>query len=228
MKRLLLAAVAACGLAVPAVAADPKDERFDKTVREDIFAGLNGDKEALARGMKLCEEALKKDPKHAEALVWHGAGLTMEARIAFADKDFKKGLPLWQKALAELDEAVKLSPDSYGTRVPRALIYVAASRAVPDEKQKKDLADKAWDDLQWLLKQHKDDFAEISSHRRGELLFGLAEMSRRRGEEKEATEFLKKIVELEKDGKYGKEATAWLKDTKKMEHNCIGCHTGKK
>lgn len=32
-----------------------KEERFDLLVREDLFAGFGGDKEALARGMKICD-----------------------------------------------------------------------------------------------------------------------------------------------------------------------------
>src|SRR5262245_15120454 len=42
-------------------------ERFDYLVREDYFAGLAGDQAALERAIKVCEEALAKNPKHAEA-----------------------------------------------------------------------------------------------------------------------------------------------------------------
>ncbi len=48
-------------------------ERFDYKVREDLFAGFSGDNEALQRGLKVCEETLVDNPRHAEALVWRGA-----------------------------------------------------------------------------------------------------------------------------------------------------------
>src|SRR5262245_52294786 len=44
--------------------------RFDYLVREHFFAGFAGDQSALERGMKICEEALSANPKHAEAMVW--------------------------------------------------------------------------------------------------------------------------------------------------------------
>src|ERR1051326_6901329 len=49
--------------------------RFDFLVREDFFAGMAGNREAFNRAMKVCEDALAKNPKHAEAMVWHGSGL---------------------------------------------------------------------------------------------------------------------------------------------------------
>ena len=52
----------------------PEVERFDKLVREDLFAGFGGDEAALARGLGQCEATLARDPKHAEALVWRGRG----------------------------------------------------------------------------------------------------------------------------------------------------------
>src|ERR1044071_4117912 len=51
----------------------PRYERFDLKIREDFFAGLRGDRERLANGMKLAEATIKKNPKHAEALSWHGS-----------------------------------------------------------------------------------------------------------------------------------------------------------
>src|SRR5579885_864790 len=62
-------------------------ERFDLLVREDFFAGMWGDKARLNRGMKYCEDMLAKNPKHAEALVWHGGGLLTRASIAYKAGD---------------------------------------------------------------------------------------------------------------------------------------------
>src|SRR5262245_20290847 len=67
-------------LATAGTQADPT-QRFDYLVREDYFAGLAGDQAALERAIKTCEEALAKNPKHAEALVWHGSGLMLRSRF---------------------------------------------------------------------------------------------------------------------------------------------------
>ena len=50
-------------------------QRFDYLVRADFFAGAAGDEARLARAMELCERTLADNPKHPEAMVWHGAGL---------------------------------------------------------------------------------------------------------------------------------------------------------
>src|ERR1700730_8741854 len=85
-------------------------ERFDKVVRGDFFAGFAGDKAALDRGMKACEEKLAENPKHAEAMVWHGSGLVFLAGQAFQKGDFGTGGPLWDKGMKEMDGAALLEP----------------------------------------------------------------------------------------------------------------------
>lgn len=220
----LLGAVA-LGLACTAVTAeDAKPDRFDHVVREDIFAGFNGDKERRDRGLKACEEALAKNPKNAEAMVWHGAALMQVAVEHFQKGDQKTGVGVWLKAIGEMDAAVKLAPDSYGVRIPRGAVYVNAGRNVPNEGQRKALLGKAREDLEYMLGKHTDDLEEISAHRRGELLMGLAELARRAGDEKKATEYLERVVKTDKANKYGERAAAWLKDPKQMTHTCIGCH----
>src|SRR5215467_9769056 len=62
------------------------DERFDMKVRADFFSGFAGDRDAFNRAMKVCDETLAKNPKHAEALVWHGSGL-----LFISGDDFRKG-----------------------------------------------------------------------------------------------------------------------------------------
>ena len=48
-------------------------QRFDYLVRADFFAGAAGDEARLAHVLDVCEQALEKNPNHAEARVWHGA-----------------------------------------------------------------------------------------------------------------------------------------------------------
>jgi hypothetical protein len=61
----------------------PAQDRFDFKVRNYFFAGFAGDAASLEKGMKICEDSLAADPKNAQALVWHGAGLFYESGQAF-------------------------------------------------------------------------------------------------------------------------------------------------
>src|SRR5260370_42395567 len=49
-------------------------QRFDFKVREDMFAGMDGDPAAFDRAMKLIADTLAAAPDHAQALVWRGDG----------------------------------------------------------------------------------------------------------------------------------------------------------
>ena len=88
-----------------------KSERFDLSVREDFFSGFAGDMKALARGMMKCEQALAKDPQNAEALVWHGSGLSYDAKRAFMAGDVEKGRKIQAQAEKEMNDAVAMRPD---------------------------------------------------------------------------------------------------------------------
>ncbi len=88
-------------LALPATQdAASRPQRFDYLVRGDFFAGIAGDDRRLARAIALCEDTLAKDPAHAEALVWHGAGLLVRAGQAFRNGDSSVGAPLFERAIA--------------------------------------------------------------------------------------------------------------------------------
>src|SRR5581483_738827 len=87
-------------------------ERFDLIVRNDFFAGFQGDHEALARGMAKAEEALAANPKFPEAMVWHGSGTFYLSGEAARNRDFPKAAELYQKGMAEMAAAVALAPDS--------------------------------------------------------------------------------------------------------------------
>src|SRR3954447_12577072 len=76
-------------------------ERFDTAVRTDFFAGFAGDSARLQKGMEACEQALAKNPGHAEALVWRGSGLFFQAGQAFAAGDMARGGELSGRGLAE-------------------------------------------------------------------------------------------------------------------------------
>lgn len=128
MSRSLFALVilllTACGpspapqsMSSTASAADDRP-RFDVLVRDDFFAGIRGDLAALDRAIALCEKTLASDPRHAEAMVWHGAALVAKSALAFRKGDTETGRSLWIRGTAEMDRAVSLEPENVGTLVP--------------------------------------------------------------------------------------------------------------
>ncbi|MDI1283488.1 MAG: hypothetical protein PSV46_03760 [Reyranella sp.] len=95
-------------------------QRFDFKVREDMFAGMDGDTAAFDRAMKLIADTLAADPDHAEALVWRGDARLFLAGQAFQRGAFKEGQTLSAGGLADMDRAVALAPNDIAVRVPRA------------------------------------------------------------------------------------------------------------
>jgi len=230
-QRLKLTAVSAALLAflLSIASAQKQAERFDLVVREDFFAGLAGNAEALKRGMAKCEEKLKAEPDNAEALVWHGAGLQFQSVSYFQKNEMQKGIELYQQGEAEMDRAVQLQPKSISILVPRAAHYVVFSRYVPDKAQQRTMLTKVIHDYEEVYRQQQPHFDKLSEHARGELLLGLAEAYLRSGGEEnrgKANELLK-LAQQEKS--YVKEATTWLQAAPEAKpstffHTCVGCH----
>ncbi|MBN9660755.1 MAG: hypothetical protein J0H49_21365 [Acidobacteria bacterium] len=203
-----------------------KAVRFDHIVRNDFFAGLSGDKEAFVRAMRASEETLKSDPKNAEALVWHGAGLFSQSGQAFQSGDLQKGQEMWTQGIAEMDEAVRLRPDRPATRIPRGSAMLTASRFVPQER-KAALLERAVADFSHMYELQKDSLDKLGTHPRGELLMGLADGYDRSGEKEKAKALLTRVVNEMGPTVYGQRAQKWLEtgDLPVMQRNCIGCHT---
>jgi tetratricopeptide (TPR) repeat protein len=239
MRRFLFALCATAAVGVATVSAledkkptEPKKtekseeaKRFDLVVREDIFAGFNGDEEAMKRGMEACEAELKKNPKHAEALVWRGAGRVFTAGGLFGAGKMKDAMPLWTSGLKDMDEAVKLEPKNVGVRIPRAAVLIQAGRNAP-AVMGKPLLEKAKEDYETIAKLQEKQLDKLGEHPRGELHMGLADIYRLLGEKEKSKEQLEIVEKDLKDTKYGKRASEWLKAKAdvKLEHNCIGCH----
>jgi hypothetical protein len=118
----------ALALAPPQAPADTWDYAI---VRADMFAGLAGDTARFAKAMAACERTLAREPKHPEALVWHGSGLFFQAGQAFQQGDMARGGTLWDRGLAEMNEAVSLAPDSLAVVIPRGAVLLQAARFVP-------------------------------------------------------------------------------------------------
>jgi len=221
-------------LALPAMVvtsafAQAPKERVDSLVRQNFFSGFKGDREALKQGMVDCEAVLAKNPKDAEAMVWHGAGSMFQATLFFQSGESQKGVPLWTKGLAEMDAAVKLEPESVGVRIPRASFLLPASRFVPDPAMSKSLLGRAVEDFETVYAKRKDGLEKMSTHRRGELLMGVAEANLRAGNRAKGRVYLEQVVKTCPDSPYATEAKIWLAlpeetPNSQYQHACVGCH----
>ena len=234
--RLIISAATSAPIGVaapdPTTAESGEQERaprrFDELVRADFFAGLAGNREAFDRAMKVCEDALAKDPKHAEAMVWHGAGVIYLSLQASEAGDKPRAIELWDRGLKEMDEAVALWPGHLGVIIPRGATLLEASRHAPDPALAKALLTKAVDDYEKALEVQKPFFHRLSVHSRGELLFGLAEGYHRLGEMRQTQHYFQRIVKECEGSGYAKKARAWL-EKKALPNNhsalsCSGCH----
>jgi tetratricopeptide (TPR) repeat protein len=221
----LLAIFTGCMASLSTMADEKKPQRFDAEVREDIFAGFKGDDEALQRGIKKCEDALAKNPKNAEALVWRGAGRVFYGGQLFGKQKIGEAMPLWTGGLKDLDKAVELEPDNIGVRIPRAAVLTQAGRNAP-AAMGKPLLKKAREDFEAMYKKQEKEIAKIGTHPRGELHMGLADVYRQLGETDKSKAELETVVKEMANTKYAKVAKEWLeaKADAKLEHSCIGCH----
>src|SRR3989442_5802802 len=125
MKHTLTLSVLVAGAALLVA-----QQRFDMKVRNDFFSGFTGNREALERGMKACEAVLAENPKHPEAMVWHGSGLFFQSGELFKTGDFSKGGDLYQRGLNEMSAAVALAPENIAVLIPRGATLLAASQGV--------------------------------------------------------------------------------------------------
>jgi hypothetical protein len=206
--------------------------RFDALVRNDFFAGMMGDKERLDRGMKFCEEILVKDPKHADALVWHGGGLLTRAANAYRKGDQTLGDELWASGLKEMNDAVALQPDNMGIKIGRSatIIGVAQSGWDSTDSESRALLESALVDYEKIYQWQKPSFSKLSSHSRGELLFGLASGWSILGKHEKARYYLSLITQHCAETEYESEARRWIKKEPGtvIQHDCMGCHVSRR
>ena len=200
-------------------------ERFDKLVREDMFAGFGGDEAAMIRGLAKCDAALTRDPKHAEPLVWRGAVRVFQASGCFAKKQMFAGMSLWSKGLQDMDDAVTIAPNNAGVRIPRAAVLLPAARSTP-KVMSRPLLDRALDDYLTIAKLQADHLDKLGTHPLGELRMGLADIYRLLGDDAKSKEQLEQLEKQLPNTEYAERAKTWLasKPDVKLVHNCIGCH----
>jgi hypothetical protein len=208
-----------------------QEESLDAIVRNDFFAGMMGNKVRLERAMKYCDDLLAKNPKHAEALVWHGGGLLVRAVHAYTAGDNTTGDKLWNTGIEEMNQAAALEPQNMKVKIGRSatLIGYAQSGWDPSDSQSRVLLESALLDYEAVYRWQKPNFNDIPIHSRGELLFGLASGWSILGNETKVREYLRLIVKKCKNSPYEAEARRWL--SKKwplvIQHDCIGCHVSR-
>ena len=112
--------------------------------------GSPATRRGLKKGMDACEQALADNPKHAEALVWHGSGLAFQAGAAFRTGDAQTGGGLWTRGMEEMDRAVSLEPDNVGVRIPRGALLLQATRFMQPDMTRP-LIEKAVGDYEHVL-----------------------------------------------------------------------------
>lgn len=224
MFRRLLAGFVAL-VAFVSVRADER-QRFDQVVRADFFAGFNGDGARLEKAMSACETALAANPKQAEALVWHGAGLYFQAGQAFRSGDVDGGRDLARRGLAEMDDAVALEPANLAVVIPRAATLTEATRRMSSE-QARPLLEKAMADYEMVLKVQEPILATLDDHSKSELLFALADGWSRLGDLTRARHYFERLIVAAPDGGRAAEARARLAAggaPNGPAQRCVGCH----
>ena len=229
MNHILKTTVTVFGLSLAVLGLAAAEERFDLRVRNDFFAGFAGNQEALDRAMKLCEEELARNPANAAALVWHGSGVFFQSRTYFQAGDRAKGIEFWQRGLGEMDNAVKMAPNSLGVRIPRGAVLLTASRTLPNAEMAHPLIEKGVGDFEQALEIQKTYFDTLGTHPRGELLIGLADGYARLGKDDQATDYFERIRAALPGSAYAASAEKWLatKTLAPREAGCLGCHVAK-
>ncbi len=203
-------------------------QRFDMIVRGDFFSGFAGNQAALERAMKACEDRLAMEPRHAEAMVWHGSGNLFLAGQAFQRGDSTTGGELWGKAMKEMDTAVAIAPENVAVLIPRGATLLVAAGKVPPE-QAKPILEKGVADYEKVRDLQKTYFDKLSGHSRGELLFGLADGYERLERKSEARAAFEALLAVGKSSGHEDQAKQYLAGGTyvKTGMSCTGCHIAK-
>jgi len=216
--RLILAATGAAAVLLAA-------ERFDVQVRNDFFAGFAGNREALERAMKQCDQALASNPKQAEAMVWHGAGTFFQAGQSARAGEYQTAGELSKRGQDEMAAAVALEPENVGVLIPRGAALLVASQFVPAPAAK-EMLNTGLADYEKVYRLQLPYFDKLSGHARGELLFGLAEGTQRSGDPMRAKDWFEKLAKItDPENGHLQQAKDYL-STGKFTGTaaCIGCH----
>lgn len=201
--------------------------RFDHKVRELYFAAFSGNTQAMTKAMEITAAALKENPDHAEALVWHGGGVFFQSGEKFRSGDLAAATEWMKKGTAMMDRAVELQPKSVAVRIPRGAAYLASSRTMP-AMMGRPLLEKGLSDFEAAWEIQKNDLSRFSQHSLGELWIGIADGNARLGNRERAVEFFKRIQQELPDTPWAAKAARWFEAgaLSGRDGNCVGCHIG--
>jgi hypothetical protein len=184
-------------------------EPFTRQVAADFGKGLAGDDEALARAMKRCEDELAANPKHAEAMVWHGSATLSLAGRMFRRGDFARGAEAWQAGQKEMDTAVALEPDNSGVLMVRGATMLEASKHFPGAEEARAMLEKGIADYEKAVSMTRF-FDSLSPEGRGRLLVGLANGWSRMGDAARSRALYERVLTEAKGTAYAETATQAL------------------
>ena len=201
--------------------------RFDFKVREDFFAGMDGDRDAMERAMKIISDALAADPDNAQALVWRGDGRLYQAGQAFRRGAIAEGQNLSQQGIADMEKAVSLDPGNPAVRIPRAtgLMPYALGLRRFDRDAADRLTQTAISDFEYIVAQARPTWSTMAEHDRGELLGALATGWLQLGSREKAEAYLDRMIAELPGTPYA--ANASLRRTDPSANKpltCLGCH----
>jgi len=222
----LLSLVVALFVQAAQPSANAATQRFDYLVRADFFAGAAGDEARLQKAIDLCEKALADNPKHAEAMVWHGASILVRAGQAFQKGDTASGMQLFGRGVQEMGDAVAIAPENPGVLIPRGAVLIEATKNMPPD-QARPLLELAVGDYEKVLTIQEPVFRTLGDHAKGELLFGLAEASARLGRQDKARAYFERVIHDAPTSGQTPRAKAWIETgsvPKASGMGCVGCH----
>jgi len=202
-------------------------ERFDFKVREDMFAGIDGDTAAFERAMKLIADTLAADPDNAEALVWRGDGRLFQSLQAFQRGASAEGRTLYTQALADMDQAVALAPNDIAVRVPRGAALLPYGRGLRafNRTEADRLTRIAISDFEIVVHASAPWWDRLKEHGRGELLGALADGWLQLGDVDKARPYLERMSGELPGTAYDTNAALRRADpAAKVPLTCLGCH----
>jgi hypothetical protein len=221
----------ATGPAAPATTAAPprpRPPRFDKLVMTDFFAGFAGDADALARGIRACDQALAVHPRDAQPLMWHAMGTGFLAGQAARHGDAVRARELEDQSGREAEQAIALAPDDEWVLIYYAMDHSVRARHAHDPAVATRLLEQATDAYERTEQIQKPWFASLSVHDRGELLVGLADLWARRGNESSARGYLARASRELPGTIYATRAQEWIDQRTPPDgrngYTCLSCH----
>lgn len=221
---LTVFALAAALLLASAVPAQ-QTGRFDERVRDLFFSGFAGDPASLRRGMAIVEDVLEAYPDHAQALVWQASGWLFRSGQAFQQRDFGRGMSLFDKSVEQFSRAVSLAPDDVGVLIPRASSFLETARFVAHAPTRSMLLETAIGDFLKVHELQKPYFRSLATHSRGELLGAIADALWQMEERDRARVFLRRMVSELPASPYALAAQRQLdRPGTTVRLTCLGCH----